>query len=237
MDPHAPGAPDAPSLVLRQARERAMLTQRELAVRAGVSQSVVSRLETGARPTSWTVFTLLLGALDLQPRIALEPLESHVSRMLELEQSRPALDWFDDLVFDQRAVAMLPSLVPVVVDGTLGARLHGLPLPVGDIEFLVPPSLDAAELAAACRASVISLRAGPDERTVVAERESRRLVFRTVAEPPAATLVTPPWAGTFPGDVFDDGAPVRVVPVGSLRLTNDEQRFLRHALSRAPRRE
>jgi transcriptional regulator with XRE-family HTH domain len=34
--------------VLRQARRRAGLTQRELAARAGVSQSVVGRIESGA---------------------------------------------------------------------------------------------------------------------------------------------------------------------------------------------
>jgi transcriptional regulator with XRE-family HTH domain len=34
--------------VLRQARRRAGLTQRELAARAGVAQSVVGRIETGA---------------------------------------------------------------------------------------------------------------------------------------------------------------------------------------------
>jgi transcriptional regulator with XRE-family HTH domain len=58
--------------VLRQARRRAGLTQRELAARAGVAQSVVGRIETGAViPRVDTLDRLLAAAgqgLEATPR-------------------------------------------------------------------------------------------------------------------------------------------------------------------------
>ncbi len=50
----------APSVLIRQARQAAQLTQAELAVRLGTSQPVVARLERqGANPTWATVLSAL----------------------------------------------------------------------------------------------------------------------------------------------------------------------------------
>ena len=51
------------------AMERIMreMSQRELAAVAGVSQSMVARLERGVREPSWRTFRLLLEAMKLQP--------------------------------------------------------------------------------------------------------------------------------------------------------------------------
>ncbi|MGH2674245.1 MAG: helix-turn-helix domain-containing protein [Actinomycetota bacterium] len=61
-----------PARVLRQARRRAALTQRELAARAGVPQSVVARIESGAvTPRVDTLDRLLAAAgegLESVPR-------------------------------------------------------------------------------------------------------------------------------------------------------------------------
>lgn len=48
--PPAPAAPNTFALVIRQARERAGLTQAQLAQRAGVSQPCVAQWESGRRP-------------------------------------------------------------------------------------------------------------------------------------------------------------------------------------------
>src|SRR3954471_8074421 len=55
-------------VALRAARYRAVLSQKELAARAGVSQAVVSRMERGHR-CSWPVFCRLLDAMGFEPVI------------------------------------------------------------------------------------------------------------------------------------------------------------------------
>jgi hypothetical protein len=67
--------------LVREARERAKLSQRELARRAGTSQSVVARIERGqASPSSATLERLLRKAgfelhVELRPR---RPTASHM---------------------------------------------------------------------------------------------------------------------------------------------------------------
>jgi len=72
-----------PSLLVREARYRAGLTQRELAARAGTSQSVVARVEAGqTRPGSGTL-QRLLEAAGFELRTELVPLPVVDSHMLE----------------------------------------------------------------------------------------------------------------------------------------------------------
>jgi transcriptional regulator with XRE-family HTH domain len=80
-----------PAALVREARSRAGLTQRELAARAGTSQSVVARIETGqTRPGSGTLRRLLEAAgFELRAELALLPVaETHmledVARILAL---------------------------------------------------------------------------------------------------------------------------------------------------------
>lgn len=62
-----------PSEVLRRARREAGLTQDELAVLAGTSQSAIAAYETGAREPSWSVLERIVRAsghlLDLEIRL------------------------------------------------------------------------------------------------------------------------------------------------------------------------
>lgn len=51
-----------PAALLRSARERAGLTQRALAERAGTSQSVVARIESGQTSPSWDTLARLLAS-------------------------------------------------------------------------------------------------------------------------------------------------------------------------------
>jgi transcriptional regulator with XRE-family HTH domain len=72
-----------PARLLRAARVRAGLTQRELARRAGSCQSVVARVETGhTRPASDTL-ARLLAAAGFELRAELEPLPVPDTHMLE----------------------------------------------------------------------------------------------------------------------------------------------------------
>ena len=72
-----------PAVLVREARSRAGLTQRELAARAGTSQSVVARIEAGqTRPGSGTL-RRLLEAAGLELRVELVPLPVAETHMLE----------------------------------------------------------------------------------------------------------------------------------------------------------
>ena len=83
------GIPDVSDL-LRSARERAGLTQRQLARKARTAQSVVARIELGATSPSWSTLARLLKAagfslsVDLR-RINIDPqLLDDVPRILAL---------------------------------------------------------------------------------------------------------------------------------------------------------
>ncbi len=58
--------------ILREARDRAGLSQRELARRAGTSQSVVARIELGQTSPSVSTLDRLLAAAGLELRAGLE---------------------------------------------------------------------------------------------------------------------------------------------------------------------
>lgn len=85
MDPEQAAA----GSLIRLARLKAGLTQRELAGQAGVPQPVVSAYETGRRqPTLPTLFRLLQAAgFDL--RLRLEPPDTQADAALAWERSRP----------------------------------------------------------------------------------------------------------------------------------------------------
>jgi transcriptional regulator with XRE-family HTH domain len=58
--------PSSPADLIRTARSRAGLTQRELARRAGTAQSVVARIEQGATSPTWETLTRLLAAAGFE---------------------------------------------------------------------------------------------------------------------------------------------------------------------------
>jgi transcriptional regulator with XRE-family HTH domain len=63
--------------LLRRARAQKGLTQRQLAELAGVPQSSIAKIESGTRQPTLPVLTRILVAVDLEPRIALEPYDDH----------------------------------------------------------------------------------------------------------------------------------------------------------------
>jgi len=69
--------------LLRQARTRAGLSQRELARRAGTAQSVIARIERGQTSPTWETLQRLLAALNLEADVRLEPRVVVGSHMLD----------------------------------------------------------------------------------------------------------------------------------------------------------
>jgi transcriptional regulator with XRE-family HTH domain len=229
MRPRSPyDPPPSPGEVLRAARERALLTQEQLAGRARVPASTVSRLETGARPARWDVLQRLCGALDLQPVLATEPVDEHRRRRVAAEAAREPHEWFEDLVLDGVWALSLAHGLRGAVDGTLAARLLGAPLPIGDIELVVLRSVaDEGELSTlSFRAAGVSLRphrAGDD--VWFYPSDERDIVVRAVDELPPVTTVRTPVADSRPTLSTAD-----VVALHRLRLTDEEQRLFVHAL-------
>jgi transcriptional regulator with XRE-family HTH domain len=60
--------------VVRDARRRAGISQRELAIRAGTSQAAVSFTESGRREPSFESFVALMASLGWRPELSLVPL-------------------------------------------------------------------------------------------------------------------------------------------------------------------
>jgi transcriptional regulator with XRE-family HTH domain len=75
-------APTLAAGLLRLARDKADMTQAELATAAGISQQAVSAYETGRKEPTLPTLQRLLGAAGLEMRIRLEPIDEH-DRTLE----------------------------------------------------------------------------------------------------------------------------------------------------------
>src|SRR5258708_17903560 len=97
--------------IVRQARIRAGLSQRELAHRAGTAQSVIARIEKGQTSPTWETLDRLLAAVDLELNAQLEPrvvVGSHmlddVPRILNLtpEQRLEELKNFSRFLYEAR---------------------------------------------------------------------------------------------------------------------------------------
>lgn len=63
--------------LLKLARIKAAVTQRQLAESAGVPQSTVARIESGAMQPTLPLLYRLLAAVDLEPRIRLDAYDDH----------------------------------------------------------------------------------------------------------------------------------------------------------------
>jgi hypothetical protein len=74
--------PTLPADLLRSARTKAGLSQRDLARRTGTAQSVVARIEQGATSPTWETLTRLLTAagFELEARLGLRTDPSHMLR-------------------------------------------------------------------------------------------------------------------------------------------------------------
>ena len=69
--------------LLRQARTRAGLSQRQLAQRAGTAQSVIARIERGQTSPTWETLQRLLAAAGYDLATQLEPQVAVGSHMLD----------------------------------------------------------------------------------------------------------------------------------------------------------
>ena len=79
-----------PGALLRLARAKKGLSQREYARLAGVAQPTIAAIESGKRQPSWPVLCRILAAADLEPRVRLEPYDNHDDVLDALAAKFPA---------------------------------------------------------------------------------------------------------------------------------------------------
>ena len=94
-------------VALRAARDGKVLSQKDLAKLSGVSQSLISRMESGRR-TSWQMFCRLLDAMDLEPVLTTKrrrsDLELEVERLAGMTPARRLdeyelyIDWLPEVL-------------------------------------------------------------------------------------------------------------------------------------------
>jgi hypothetical protein len=118
-------------LVLREARERAGLTQSGLAARVGTTQSAIARIENGAEPTLRRLEGLL-GACGVSMQI-------HLARFDADERGSGPRAWTPS----DPVVALGRGGVPCLVTGRAAASLHGVPVEVGVPLLVVDLGADA----------------------------------------------------------------------------------------------
>jgi transcriptional regulator with XRE-family HTH domain len=82
-------APTLAAGLVRLARDKADMTQVELAAAAGVSQQAVSAYETGRKEPTLPTLQRLLRAAGLEMRIRLEPIDTHDSTLEAFIQTLP----------------------------------------------------------------------------------------------------------------------------------------------------
>jgi len=167
-----------PADLVRQARLRANLSQRELAKRAGTTQSVVARIERGQTSPTWETLERLLAAagetLSPQTQPADGSMLYEVPGLLRMtpEQRLRVVEGFSDFRYRARRVsdggrvpgATIPlniellfttlgrHRVQFVLIGALGATLHGFPRVTWDADITPERGAENLErLAAALR--------------------------------------------------------------------------------------
>jgi len=116
---------DAPLLgqVLREARWRAGISQKQLAIRTGIAAPAISRIENGHESPSFERFATCLEALGFEPSLELRPLGGsqadpvHLAAEAELTPSQRLESLFEWMRFgDSLARAQLRPLAPREAD-------------------------------------------------------------------------------------------------------------------------
>ena len=134
MDSDDPISRPTPGELMRRVREAAELSQRQLAERAGVVQSVLSRVEREGAVTV-ALMAQLLRPLGLQLRLETEPLIDVIEAELDAEAGRSVEERFDDLAerkdfdgFHLERIDEALSEFPHCYTGLTGAALLGAPV-------------------------------------------------------------------------------------------------------------
>jgi transcriptional regulator with XRE-family HTH domain len=199
--------------ILKDAREGAGLSQRELAQRAGTSQAMVARIERGHQSPSLATLERLVRACGLDLRVEARGGEAPApSRAAEARSGR-LLVWRSGeaaYAFPLEAVERIAELGPL---RRLPGQAPGAGVVTVDGEAIA--AIDAARwlgIEGGAPAEIVVVRAGGERRGVLVDR-AETLAGETAILPP------PPGAGAAPfvsGLAEVDGEQVVVLDPGGL---------------------
>jgi transcriptional regulator with XRE-family HTH domain len=82
-----------PAELVRETRLRKGLTQRQLALRAGTSQSAIARIERGSEEPTWSRFTAVMVSMGEEPTVTSTPLKSRYDAWDMESQRAHDLTW------------------------------------------------------------------------------------------------------------------------------------------------
>ena len=194
-----------------------------------MSQAGLSRIETGRRSVSWSTLVRLLADLDLQPVLGSEPVGANLDRLIDIDRARPALDWWDDLLDGPMLLRMLHEL-PLTADGSLAARLLGLPVRVREIDLLVDPVHKALPRIAEWLGNrFVGVGAGQDDRTFWAQVGDLLVNLHLLDQPAPCVRIQAPLH--FGEPVLAPGTTVAVTPAHLLQLGPDDRRIVERVLN------
>ncbi|MEM3154709.1 MAG: CBS domain-containing protein [Candidatus Woesearchaeota archaeon] len=127
---------------VKQQRVRLGLTQSELAKEAGVSQSIVAKIEAGRVDPSYTIAQKILAALE-QRRMSGAPkaLDIMHTSVVSVKSSVKVADAVK--LMKKHAISQLPvqdeRIVGIITEGTVMSHLNALNGTVGEIMEATPP--------------------------------------------------------------------------------------------------
>jgi len=119
--------------LLKIEREKAALTQTQLARRAGSTQQHVSKLEAGQFAPTTALVDRLFDALGLQLRVSVEARDADLDTDLDRADDAEGIGVMVESV--RVLTKTLDPGVTVVVDGQLAAALQGVPIRIRRIEL------------------------------------------------------------------------------------------------------
>jgi transcriptional regulator with XRE-family HTH domain len=96
--------------LLRDARARASLSQRELARRAGTAQSEIARIETGRQDPGYATLERLIRAAGFDLKVELAPHDDHDEQLIDAMLALPIDDRLSDLEEQSRFFATAKEL-------------------------------------------------------------------------------------------------------------------------------
>jgi transcriptional regulator with XRE-family HTH domain len=97
-------SPSTAGNLLLLARQQSGLSQRELAERAGVTQSDIARIESGKREPSIPTIQRILAGAGLELRFRLMPLDDHDQVLTTIEERRTSEERAGELARHRRNV-------------------------------------------------------------------------------------------------------------------------------------
>ena len=106
-------SPSTAGNLLLLARQQAGLSQRQLAERAGVTQSEIARIESGKREPSIPTIQRILAGAGLEIRFRLMPLDDHDQVLSASEERRTSAERARELARHRRNVeAVAANAIP-----------------------------------------------------------------------------------------------------------------------------